>query len=414
MKRTISIAKGKGSIGHNNRDFKAENVDADRVHLNTCFVNEDLKKVYHKLFDEALENYNNKQKRNDRKIPDYYEKIRTSKQEKLSYEIIVQVGDFEDMNAKSDNGKLAEEILKKYMADFQKRNPTLYVFSAHLHMDEATPHLHIDFVPYTSGNKRGLETKNTLKGALNQLGFNGGTKSSTELNQWQDTEKEVVAKIMLEHGIEWEKKGTQKKHLSVENYKAEKRAEEVLKLDKVIEEKSTVIENLDLKNEEITGEISEKQEDLELLSDEFDSKSKKLKKVENHLDTMLKDVKTIDNNIHKFDEDKEWQLPDPPVLITANAYKDKKAAPLVSALKEYIKGLTIKFVRLKSEFDKQARLIQNLTNRLERAEERAIKNDRYNILEKILGKDKIDDLISDYQNNTKKPIIQMKKQNHER
>ncbi len=124
----------------------------------------------------------------------------------------------------------------------------------------------------------------------------------------------------------------------------------------------------------------------------------KLKKVENHLDSMLKDVKTIDNNIHKFDEDTEWQLPDPPVLMTASAYKDKKAAPLVSALKEYIKGLTIKFVRLKSEFDKQARIIQNLTNRLERAEDRASKNDRYNILEKILGKEKIDDLISSFEN----------------
>ena len=194
MKRTIIIAKGKGSIGHNNRDFKAENVDPDRVKFNTCYINEDLKEVYKNLFGEALKNHNDKQKRNDRKIPDYYEKIRIAKQEKLFYEIIVQVGDFENMNAITDNGKLAEEILHKYMADFQKRNPTLYVFSAHLHMDEATPHLHIDFVPYTSTNKRGLETKNTLKGALNQLGFSGGTKSSTELTQWQDSEKKLLQK----------------------------------------------------------------------------------------------------------------------------------------------------------------------------------------------------------------------------
>lgn len=208
MKRSISIAKGKGVLAHNRRDYISENVDPERVHLNTCFVNEDIGSVYHNLFDSALEDYNAKQKRNDRKIADYYEKIRTGKQEKLFYEIIVQVGKCEDMSATDDNGKLAEKILKEYIADFQKRNPTLYVFSAHLHMDEATPHLHIDFVPYTSGNKRGLETKNTLKGALEKLGFTGGTKSNTELNQWQDSEKEVVAKIMLQHGIEWDKKST--------------------------------------------------------------------------------------------------------------------------------------------------------------------------------------------------------------
>lgn len=171
LKRTLSIAKGKGVLGHNSREFTAENIDTERTKFNTCYIHEDIKKVYHQLFDVALEEYNNKQKRNDRKISDYYEKVHTSKQEKLFNEIIVQVDNYEDMSAIDENGKIAEEILQKYMADFQKRNPTLYVFSAHLHLDEATPHLHIDFVPYTSGNTRGLETKNTLKGALEKLGF---------------------------------------------------------------------------------------------------------------------------------------------------------------------------------------------------------------------------------------------------
>ena len=235
MKRTLSIAKGKGSIGHNLREFTAENVDSTRTKFNTCYVHEDIQNVYHKLFDTALEEYNAKQKRNDRKIPDYYEKIRTSKQEKPFYEIIAQVGNFEDMNATTDNGKLAEEILHKYMADFQKRNPTLYVFSAHLHMDEATPHLHIDFVPYTTGNKRGLETKTTLKGALEKLGFTGGTRSDTELNQWQNKEKEKLAEIMREYGIQWDNKGTHKEHLSVLDYKKEMRSQEVAELDKKLE-----------------------------------------------------------------------------------------------------------------------------------------------------------------------------------
>lgn len=119
------------------------------------------------------------------------------------------------MGAKTENGQLAGKILNEYMQDFQQRNPTLKVFSAYLHMDEATPHLHIDFVPYTTGSKRGLDTRVSLKQALAALGFKGGTRRETELNQWVAYEKEQLAAVMREYGIEWEKKGTHEKHLSV-------------------------------------------------------------------------------------------------------------------------------------------------------------------------------------------------------
>lgn len=76
------------------------------------------------------------------------------------------------------------------MKDFQKRNPTLRVFSAHLHMDEATPHLYIDFILYTNGSKRRLDTRVSLKQALSALGFKGGTRRETELNQWVVSEKQ--------------------------------------------------------------------------------------------------------------------------------------------------------------------------------------------------------------------------------
>lgn len=207
-------------------------------------MSEKIQDVYKNLFGDALEKYNQKQKRNDRKIPDYYEKIRTAKQEKLFYEVIIQVGDFEDMNATSDNGKLAEKILDTYMKDFKIRNPNLYVFSAHLHMDEATPHLHIDFIPFSTNNTRGLETKNSLKGALESQGFKGGTKQSSELNQWQDAEKEVVAKIMLEHNIEWDKRGGGQIHKTVDKFKADKLAEKVAGLDKQLVEVSSEIKKV--------------------------------------------------------------------------------------------------------------------------------------------------------------------------
>ena len=133
---------GKGSVTHNSRSFTAENVDSERTHLNIDYCNEPIKKVYHEMFDDALAKYNAKQKRKDRVIPNYYEKIRTGKQEKLFHEVIFQIGNKEDMAATGKNAELARTILDKYYQGFQKRNPYLRVFSAHLHMDEATPHLH--------------------------------------------------------------------------------------------------------------------------------------------------------------------------------------------------------------------------------------------------------------------------------
>ena len=98
-------------------------------------------------------------------------------------------------------------------------------------MDEATPHLHIDFVPYTTGSKRGLDTRVSLKQALSALGFKGGARRETELNQWVAYEKEQLAAVMLEHGIEWEKKGTHEKHLSVLDFEKKERAKEVAELE---------------------------------------------------------------------------------------------------------------------------------------------------------------------------------------
>ena len=162
---------GAGSLAHNRRDFVAENVDPDRVQLNICYNNENLKEVYKELFDDAAERYN-VGKRKDRQIANYYEKIRQGKQEKLFHEVIFQIGNREDMAVGTSEGNLAVKILDEYVKDFQKRNPTLRVFSCYLHQDEATPHLHIDFVPYVTNWKgKGMDTRVSLKQALKSLGF---------------------------------------------------------------------------------------------------------------------------------------------------------------------------------------------------------------------------------------------------
>ena len=179
IKRTISVMLGKGSVNHNSRKFKAENIDAERTSQNITYCNEPIKEVYHTLFDNALERYNLKQKRADRRIDNYYEKIRTGKQEKLFHEIVLQIGNKDNMAAISEDGQLAAKVLDEYMRDFQQRNLNMKVFSAHLHMDEATPHLHIDFVPFATNSKRGLDSRVSLKQALAEQGFAGGARGDT-------------------------------------------------------------------------------------------------------------------------------------------------------------------------------------------------------------------------------------------
>ena len=263
MERTISAMIGKGSVNHNTRAFTAKNVDKNRSADNVEFCQEDIKQVYHKLFDEARERYNAKQKRKDRMIDNYYEKIRRGKQEKLFHEVIFQIGNKDDMNAKNEDGLLAKRILTEFMDEFQARNPNLYVFSAHLHMDEETPHLHIDFVPYITGSKRGLDTRVLLKSALAAEGFTGGTRGATELNQWIASEKQELATVMERYGVEWLQKGTHEKHLSVLEFEKKERAREVAVLDSQKQEISSVVlqlgEAVSVKKQELQNVTIEKE-----------------------------------------------------------------------------------------------------------------------------------------------------------
>ena len=257
MKRTISGELGKGSVNHNSRKFSAKNVDASRSHLNIDYCNERIQDVYHELFDEALKHYNERQTREDRKISNYYEKIRAGNQEKPFHELILQVGNKDDMNATGEYAQLARQVLDEYYQGFQTRNPNLRVFSAHLHMDEATPHIHIDFIPFTTGSKRGLDTRVSLKQALAAQGFTGGTRRSTEWTQWVESEKKQLAIVMERHEIQWERLGTHAEHLSVLDYKKQERAKEVHALDTTIAEKQTQIDEIEQTLQSVQQQVVE-------------------------------------------------------------------------------------------------------------------------------------------------------------
>ena len=386
MKRTISFMTGKGSVNHNSRKFHAKNIESERSYLNVEYCNEDVKDVYHELFDEALVRYNEKQTRSDRKIDDYYDKICFGKQEKPFHEIILQIGDKDNMGATTENGQLAAKVLDEYMRDFQRRNPTLRVFSAYLHMDEATPHLHIDFVPYTTGSKRGLDTRVSLKQALSALGFKGGTRSETELNQWVQHEKKQLAEIMLERGIEWEQKGTHEKHLSVLDFKKKERAKEVAELEakkESLEEHNVAILETSEKwlgeLENLEQEIHSAQEIREEADKKVEVAKKEAARYEKKLAEIAPMVKDMERFAVKYSYDPEEVLPEAGTLESGKSYREKKAKPLIGKIITVLRAVYREYLNVSNRFEK----LQDAYNREQDRNERL-----KNRLEEFLGENR--------------------------
>ncbi|MDY3775438.1 MAG: plasmid recombination protein, partial [Eubacterium sp.] len=291
MERTISAMVGKGSLNHNNRTCVEQNVEENRIRNNVCYEKKRLKKLYHELFDEAVEEYNAKQKRKDRRIDDYYEKIENGKQEKLFHELILQIGNKDDMSALNpEDVKLAKDIFSEYMEAFQERNPNLVVFNAVLHLDEATPHVHIDYVPIMHNSKRGLRVRNSMKGALAELGFHGESKGSTEWSKWAESEKRVLAGIMKKFGIQWKQLGTHEKHLDVLDYKKKVRLQEVKELDEEIDRKSdTIMQQEDL--------IEEKQQQIENADIVLEISNRQISAAKDELDDIQKQAVTKEQEV---------------------------------------------------------------------------------------------------------------------
>ena len=392
MKRTISFMTGKGSLKHNSRKFHAKNTDPNRTHWNVEYCNEDIKDVYHELFDEALKRYNDKQTRKDRKIDDYYEKIRSGKQEKLFHEVILQIGDKDNMGSETMEGQLAAKILDEYMKGFQERNPTLRVFAAHLHLDEATPHLHIDFIPYVIGSKRGLDTRVSLKQALSSLGFKGGSRSETELNQWVQSEKQKLAMVMRENEIEWDQKGTHAQHLSVLDYKKKVREQEV---EELTEHKNLLEHDL----HDISECVDEIQKEKEQVEKERDAVIKKTEVLEKRFSALNSKAGLVDSHAREYGYYPEEWLPEAGTLESAKSYR-KRIFPLLKKVANMIQSLYSKYLELKDRNRKLSDRNLDLENRVDRLREEvsvirkenvALLNVAYDMdrVVAILGEDKV-------------------------
>ena len=239
--KTISFAKGNGSLRHNNRDFFADNVDAERISLNRIYKQESLEDAYEICFGDALREYNEKQTRSDRKKDNYINEIKNSgNNEKVFYENVVQIGTVYDTGVMDAEGNVsvdalkAAEVLEEYVKTFQERNPNLYLFNAVLHMDEATPHLHLDYIPVAHGYKKGMKTRNSLTKAFQEMGFDKAvSKTQNETMEWQKRERDYIRQLCREKEIFVVKKGEVRDNYSIAEYKEAMRAKESVERETV-------------------------------------------------------------------------------------------------------------------------------------------------------------------------------------
>ena len=289
--KRISFGQGHGSLAHNNREFVAANVDPLRTPNNVIFVQQSIAEAYDQLFKESTERYNARQKRNDRKIGDYYEHLFGCKpcntvkvnalDQKSFYEVVVQIGKREDSGIGTEDEQLVADCLKEYMEGFQNRNPNFYVFNVVLHMDEATPHLHIDYIP-VGHYKRGPDVQNGIAQALKEMGFGEGKQA---IARWRAAEVEVLNKICLEHGIqplapekargtleipEYKEKRRQADELAEQNAQVKAELGEKREMLKAVKEKTAKLAEIDSIETGKTvfgGKVTVSQEDWQNVAD---------------------------------------------------------------------------------------------------------------------------------------------------
>lgn len=206
---------------HNTRQAKSvgksSNINLKESKYNITLIHEPVKKAYKKLFQKSVDEFNEKQIKqghSKRVIKDYYSEIQKSKKH-TCYEIIVQIGSLKEGTPKG----LEQAAYAKYVKEFQKKNPNLYVIGAYIHNDEGTSHLHLDYIAYAEC-KRGMKIQNTLTGALKAQGFISKSTSNTAQIAWEQSERDLMRRICNELGIPLQEQGIgRKRHLEVSEYK---------------------------------------------------------------------------------------------------------------------------------------------------------------------------------------------------
>lgn len=347
----VSFSQNKGNLSHNERKFYTNNIDIDRSKDNLQFYSLSVEEAYKEYFGNAIDEYNRTQKRKDRikSVDKYLFELRENKHkkgaEKPFYEIVVQIGDKNTCNIlnNKEQAENAKNVLIEYVKGWQDRNPNLRVFNATIHMDETTPHLHLDYIPVATGYKQGLKVRNSLSKALECQGLGKGVGRNDNASiRWQKQEREVIKDLAINHGFEIEEKGVDRPHLSVSEYKRAsddlneriERNLEVLEVsktkvpfsDKVMIKESDLaaLENLSKLGQQARNAATE--HDLALTAD-FELKNKQLK-------------------------DREYQITNQENKITQKLKEAEKALQIATSAKEIAQEQEKNSKHMKSVYEK--------------------------------------------------------------
>lgn len=347
----VSFSQNKGNLSHNERKFYTNNIDIDRSKDNLQFYSLSLEEAYKEYFGNAIDEYNRTQKRKDRlkSVDKYLFELRENEHkkgaEKPFYEIVVQIGDKNTCNIlnNKEQAENAKNVLIEYVKGWQDRNPNLRVFNATIHMDETTPHLHLDYIPVATGYKQGLKVRNSLSKALECQGLGKGVGRNDNASiRWQKQEREVIKDLAINHGFEIEEKGVDRPHLSVSEYKRAsddlneriERNLEVLEVsktkvpfsDKVMIKESDLaaLENLSKLGQQARNAATE--HDLALTAD-FELKNKQLK-------------------------DREYQITNQENKITQKLKEAEKSLQIATSVKEIAQEQEKNSKHMKSVYEK--------------------------------------------------------------
>lgn len=303
MAKTISTHNGStANRDHNIRNpyatDKQEHIDKTLIHQNEILHDEKPREAYKRIFGEALENYNAKQSRDDRKIKDYFSHVEKDSKKHAVYEMIVQIGDRNDTGI---NAPVERQCLHEFYEGWKERNPHLECIGAYIHADETdgTIHMHVDYVPVATGYKRGLEVQNGLVKALEQQGFEKDGKLTAQI-QWQARENAVLEAICERHGIEiYHPTGEKREHLATKEYKYMQALADVLQETEIARES---FDELEVKISSLESEKASLESHLDVLKRESDKASAILQSTNNFI---KRDIPLIEKYKQQYAETKE-------------------------------------------------------------------------------------------------------------
>lgn len=276
---TVSIAKGRGYLNHNDRSIdrvSEKSWDPELSRKNVICRNIPIQEAYNQIFGKALSEYNQRQidvNHPERQIKNYYDHISRSKQEKPFYEFVVAFGNMNDKD--TEIYPVLQRCLDEYITNFDERNPNFKVFQKIVHLDEkGIDHAHLDFIPVSTHNKRGLSVKNSFRGALKEMGYTG----KTAFLDWRQSEEKYMAEILERHGLEFERGSGRDEHLNVRQYQAEAR-----EINRLAQQKLKNMELPSIPEPEIKTNPITKSESVKLSKAEFD----KIKQVIDYQQTQI-------------------------------------------------------------------------------------------------------------------------------